>query len=143
MKPKHLFVSSLIAAGALTVSGGALARAGDREQRETIQPDISSPNTSYGGTQSERWSSGAPAPEGSGGTVKMGQAHTPEVVKDAQEALRDKGYNPGPVDGTMGEPTREALKKFQTDMGLEETGTLNAETAQMLGVDIPGVPQSS
>jgi peptidoglycan hydrolase-like protein with peptidoglycan-binding domain len=55
-------------------------------------------------------------------------------VKEVQEALKDKGHDPGPVDGVMGARTKEALKSFQTASNLQPTGALNAETAQKLGV---------
>jgi hypothetical protein len=134
-----------LAAGILTAtaiaSGGALAQssgAKQQDKREKITPDISSPSTSTGGTQSERTQSGAPLPEGSPfrGTVEMGRAHSSDDVKEAQQALRDKGHNPGPIDGMMGPRTREALKSFQSASGLENTGTLNAATAEKLGVDL-------
>lgn len=109
----------------------------DSAQWETIHPDISSASSSYGGTQSERNASGVPFPEGSpfSGTVSMGRAHPVSVVKDAQHALIQRGYNPGPIDGSMDEATREALKEFQRDSNLEVTGTLNAATARNLGVE--------
>ena len=89
-----------LAAGILTAtaiaSGGALAQssgAKQQEKRERITPDISSPSTSTGGTQSGRTQSGAPLPEGSPftGTVEMGRANAAEDVKEAQQALREKG----------------------------------------------------
>ena len=134
-----------LAAGILTAtaiaSGSALAQssgAKQQDKREKITPDISSPSTSTGGTQSERTQSGAPLPEGSPfrGTVEMGRAHSTDDVKEAQQALRDKGHNPGPIDGMMGPRTREALKSFQSASGLESTGTLNPATAEKLGVDL-------
>ncbi len=33
-------------------------------------------------------------------------------VKAAQQALRDKGYDPGPADGMMGPRTRAAVRDF-------------------------------
>jgi peptidoglycan hydrolase-like protein with peptidoglycan-binding domain len=56
-------------------------------------------------------------------------------VKEVQQALKDKGHDPGPIDGVMGAKTKEALKSFQTASNIQATGTLNAETAQKLGVN--------
>jgi peptidoglycan hydrolase-like protein with peptidoglycan-binding domain len=70
------------------------------------------------------------------GTVDMGHANSVQDVKAAQQALQDKGHNPGAIDGMMGPRTREALKSFQTASGLETTGTLNEATAEKLGVDL-------
>jgi hypothetical protein len=55
-------------------------------------------------------------------------------VKQAQEALKSAGHDPGPIDGKMGPQTRQALKAFQSSNGLKETGSLDAETSKKLGV---------
>ncbi len=55
-------------------------------------------------------------------------------VKQVQEALKDKGFDPGPIDGVMGQKTQEALKSFQQSKNLKVTGRLDSETAQQLGV---------
>ena len=107
----------------------------DREW-ETIRPDISSRDSSLGSTQSMRTQSGIPLPQGSpfAGTVEMASPNPVPVVKELQKALIQRGYNPGPIDGKLDENTREALKAFQQDAGLEVTGTLNPATAEELGV---------
>ncbi len=55
-------------------------------------------------------------------------------VKQIQEALKDKGFDPGPIDGKMGRKTREALRSFQQSKNIKVTGRLDSETAQQLGV---------
>ena len=57
-----------------------------------------------------------------------------EQVKAAQEALKDKGMDPGPADGVLGAKTRQALRDFQKKEGLKESGRLDAETMDKLGV---------
>jgi peptidoglycan hydrolase-like protein with peptidoglycan-binding domain len=57
-----------------------------------------------------------------------------EQVKAAQQALKDKGHDPGPVDGVMGPKTRDAVKEFQKAQGIQETGRLDAETMSKLGM---------
>jgi len=54
-------------------------------------------------------------------------------VKPVQEALRDNGQDPGPIDGIMGPRTKAAVKNFQRAEGLPETGRLDAETMTKLG----------
>jgi peptidoglycan hydrolase-like protein with peptidoglycan-binding domain len=56
-----------------------------------------------------------------------------DPVKAAQEALRDKGYDPGPADGKMGPKTREAVREFQRKEGLKPTGILDSTTTARLG----------
>lgn len=57
-------------------------------------------------------------------------------IKNAQTALRDKGYDCGAIDGRLGNPynsrTRTAIKKFQKDNQLSETGELTEETYQLI-----------
>jgi peptidoglycan hydrolase-like protein with peptidoglycan-binding domain len=55
-------------------------------------------------------------------------------IKKVQETLRDKGYDPGPIDGVMGSQTREAISQYQQSQNLPVTGHLDAETAGKLGV---------
>jgi peptidoglycan hydrolase-like protein with peptidoglycan-binding domain len=58
-----------------------------------------------------------------------------DSVKKVQEALRDKGYDPGPIDGVMGSQTRAAIRQYQTAENLPVTGHLDGQTAGKLGVD--------
>jgi len=51
-----------------------------------------------------------------------------------QRALRDLGYEPGPVDGVVGPRTREALVKYQRSEKIAVTGRLDPET--MVRLDI-------
>jgi peptidoglycan hydrolase-like protein with peptidoglycan-binding domain len=64
---------------------------------------------------------------------KMGAGdHATSDVRDAQRALKAKGFDPGPVDGKMGPRTSAAVKQFQGKENLTETGTLDAETQSRL-----------
>jgi Putative peptidoglycan binding domain len=54
------------------------------------------------------------------------------LVRDAQIALRDAGYDPGRIDGVMGSRTRAALREFQASQGLPRTGRLDETTQQQL-----------
>jgi len=58
---------------------------------------------------------------------------TPGVIRRVQQALKDKGYQPGPIDGVMGAQTRSALTKYQQSKGLP-LGNLNKETLSSLGL---------
>ena len=53
-----------------------------------------------------------------------------------QQALKDKGFDPGPADGKMGRRTRSALRDFQKKEGLNPTGRWDAETGNRLGVQM-------
>ncbi len=49
-----------------------------------------------------------------------------------QQGLSELGYQPGPVDGKMGQKTRVALQAFQRDRGLSVTGELSPEVMKEL-----------
>jgi len=49
-----------------------------------------------------------------------------------QQQLNELGYTPGKADGIMGKHTSMALKNFQRDYNLVETGKPNLETTRML-----------
>lgn len=64
-------------------------------------------------------------------------------VKAAQQALRDKGYDPGPADGMMGPRTRAAVRDFQRQEGLTVTGRLDGDTMARLGAMEPSASPST
>jgi murein L,D-transpeptidase YcbB/YkuD len=53
-------------------------------------------------------------------------------VKQIQLALRNAGYNPGPIDGKMGKQTRQAIKAFQKANGLTPDGKVGRKTWELL-----------
>ena len=63
------------------------------------------------------------------------KAHQKDVTA-MQQALKDKGYDPGPVDGRMGPRTKAALMDYQRKEGLSPTGRWDNETAAKLGVQM-------
>jgi len=73
-----------------------------------------------------------------GGFTEWREVLCPENVtgyttRQIQQALKDRGYDPGPLDNSMGSRTKAALAKFQKDNGLP-VGNLNFETLKALGV---------
>ena len=63
----------------------------------------------------------------------MGRKHHQHVMA-AQQALKDKGHDPGTIDGRMGARTRAAVSSYQKAEGLTETGRLDTQTRAKLGV---------
>jgi hypothetical protein len=53
-------------------------------------------------------------------------------VRGVKQALRALGYDAGPPDASEGGPLEGALKKYQADRGLKETGKLDPETRATL-----------
>ena len=60
---------------------------------------------------------------------------TPEVVVSIQTALRDQGFNPGPIDGIIGRATLEAMEKFQSENSLGRGG-ITYESLEKLEVQL-------
>lgn len=59
---------------------------------------------------------------------------SPEMIRKAQQALSDHGYYEGEINGEMTPRTQKALKTFQHDNRLPETGLLDIETARSLRI---------
>lgn len=59
---------------------------------------------------------------------------TPAKIMEIQNALSAAGYNPGPVDGNLGNETMAAVDAYQKAKGLSEDGYLTMETVKALGV---------
>jgi peptidoglycan hydrolase-like protein with peptidoglycan-binding domain len=67
-------------------------------------------------------------PEGQQGAMKN------QEVMAAQQALKDKGHDPGKIDGRMGPRTRAMLSDYQKAEGLRITGQLDNDTRGKLGM---------
>jgi peptidoglycan hydrolase-like protein with peptidoglycan-binding domain len=86
------------------------------------------------GPESSDAASAASRSPGSDAPETRAPARRPQFVREAQRALRDLGYSPGPIDGTVGPRTRAALAKYQSAEKLPVTGELDAETTARLDV---------
>nr|MBA3584837.1 peptidoglycan-binding protein [Gemmatimonadota bacterium] len=61
-----------------------------------------------------------------------------DMIRAAQQALREQDYYQGPVDGQLDEATQRALFEYQIDNGIIATGNLDGRTAQALGLELGG-----
>jgi peptidoglycan hydrolase-like protein with peptidoglycan-binding domain len=59
---------------------------------------------------------------------------TADRYKEIQQALTDRGYASGPVDGVWGPEWVNSLKKFQVDQNLDPDGKLGALSLIALGL---------
>jgi Putative peptidoglycan binding domain len=53
-------------------------------------------------------------------------------VSDVQRALAREGYYDGAIDGNLGPATRNALRRYQRDRGLQATGNIDRAVTQAL-----------
>jgi peptidoglycan hydrolase-like protein with peptidoglycan-binding domain len=103
MKRKVLAVTSLVFGGALVIGAGT------------------------GWSQSGMGSSYSESPSGMHGNQASGQ-WSRDDVRRVQEALKDKGHDPGAIDGVMGPRTQQALRAFQSAQNIQATGHLGSGT---------------
>jgi hypothetical protein len=78
-----------------------------------------------------------PLDEGSGATrasASRGSGASSASVREAQQALSQRGFDPGPADGAMGPRTRDAISAFQRQNNLPVTGRVDARTAEALNI---------
>jgi peptidoglycan hydrolase-like protein with peptidoglycan-binding domain len=61
-----------------------------------------------------------------------------DTVRSAQQALQDKGFDVGGVDGVMGPRTESALRQFQQQNGISGSGRLDSRTLNALNVSAAG-----
>lgn len=75
-------------------------------------------------------------------TLKKGAGG--ETVRRAQQALTDLGYYHGSVSGNFSKEFEKAVKAFQADFGIPETGELDWDTYSLITADLPDVlPQAA
>jgi len=72
--------------------------------------------------------------------AKPGTANKPgtpnaDQTKKVQQALKDKGFYSGPVDGEMNKTTQDAIRALQKSKNLNVTGNLDDNTARELGLE--------
>ena len=86
-----------------------------------------------------------PSPSESGNALPAPQnparqppaADTSMMVVRVQAALMRRGHYQGDIDGVLGEGTRTALRAFQKENGINQTGRMDIETHTLLGIPIP------
>jgi len=70
--------------------------------------------------------------------AKLDKAGDKNDVSAMQQALKDEGHDPGPIDGVFGPRTRAALREYQKKEGLTATGRWDDATRAKLGVTTTG-----
>lgn len=67
-------------------------------------------------------------------TLMLKEYTDKEIIKQAQTALNEAGYDCGKPDGIAGKGTAGAVTNYQTDKGLNITGTITHELLISLGI---------
>jgi len=66
-----------------------------------------------------------------------------DAVRRIQGALKDKGFDPGEVDGIWGRATSAAVKQFQAQQGLQADGVVGPKTTAALFAGAPTAPPTA
>ncbi len=144
MKRKKQILSAVILSGSVGLGANSLfaqGAPGSGQPGPTSQPRQTQPTIP--GQPSPGLPQAEPMP-GQPGTIPerverpsagdKGMVVSSDDIKKAKEALKAKGLNPGPIDGTLDSKTQQALRDFQKVNKLPVTGVLDAQTAEKLGV---------
>jgi peptidoglycan hydrolase-like protein with peptidoglycan-binding domain len=66
-------------------------------------------------------------------------AISPDGVRRVQTMLKEKGFDPGPIDGVVGSRTMAALHAYQDAYGIKASGSIDNQTLFALGfIDLAG-----
>lgn len=107
------------------IGGGAGAIAGATTSPQDVnlgKPIWSNPETRIPGVDNDR-----------GGRQVAGR-QSRSSVREAQQALNDRGYDAGPADGVWGARTQRAMNAFQRANNIETSRRLDSRTMQALNV---------
>ena len=77
---------------------------------------------------------GDKAKDAKDGVLGRNGAMKNQEVMAAQQALKDKGHDPGKIDGKIGPRTSAMLSDYQKAEGLKVTGRLDNDTRGKLGI---------
>lgn len=85
----------------------------------------------------------APAAPAQTATQSAAPESFQELVTDIQRMLAELGYRPGAADGRMGERTRQAIRRYQSNTGLPVDGHPTRALRDHLRVTTGAAPDSS
>jgi peptidoglycan hydrolase-like protein with peptidoglycan-binding domain len=126
MGKKTIILSALLCSGTLAFNASSLWSQTSGMGTEGSGVTSQSGESSTGGTTMK------------GDTTMKGEQMSSAQITQLQQALKDKGHDPGAVDGVMSSQTQQAIRAFQQANGLQATGTVDAQTAAALGVSTSG-----
>ncbi len=116
---------ALFAAAALAIPAAA--------QQQNPDPNTSQNKNSSQDQSGSQDSANQSEPSMSGQRSRSGSIHlTRAQTRMLQQSLNTQGLNAGPVDGVMGSKTKEALKKYQGQKGLNASGEIDRQTLATL-----------
>ena len=109
----------------------ALALPAVAQQQDPKQNADQNTSQNQNGGQDQNPGQNTPDPsmdKQSGGSINLTRAQT----RMLQQALNSGGLDAGPVDGIMGEKTKQAVQKYQSQKGLNASGQVDRQTLAAL-----------
>jgi peptidoglycan hydrolase-like protein with peptidoglycan-binding domain len=92
--------------------------------------------------QANQMPQAVPRTEQAPGNIGVGPtAFDLEDVRQAQMALRNRGFDPGEMNGMISSQTQEAIREFQRAHNIPVTGRLDQQTQAALGISTKGTDQ--
>ena len=107
----------------------ALAIPAAAQQQDPNQKSDQNASQDQNKGQDQNAGPNAPDPSANTQSAQSGSIHlTRAQTRMLQQALNSGGLDAGPADGIMGEKTKEALKKYQSQKGLNASGKVDRQT---------------
>ena len=151
MKLRKLVVAlaALSFAGAAAAAGNTTGSTANNSSNDQMTTRQTSPQSTQnengtsathpmGSSQGSAAQGTASSQGGASQSATPGEESNTTTVREAQQALKDQGFNVGSVDGQMGPTTESALRNFQQSKKLPQTGNLDQQTLSALGVNENG-----
>lgn len=113
--------------------GQSLEQSTQAQQEPQGSSPANSARTSGSGSAKMDNSNASGAGHWQGGMAN--EEHDTQLVQSVQQALKQKGYDVGAIDGQWGPNTQDALRQFQQSQGIAQSGNLDARTLSALGVE--------
>jgi len=108
-----------------------------RQKPDPDQPQVN-PDQQYQNQQTPAVRPDIGRQDSSGSNMGIGTASSLENVRQAQMALKNRGFDPGEINGMLSSETQDAIRKFQSSNNLPVTGNLDDRTQSALGVSVKG-----
>ena len=78
---------------------------------------------------------------GTSGQKKSAAKISQSDMQKVEQALKEKGYDPGTVDGKADAKTQQAIRDYQSKNKLDVTGSMDPRTAESLDIVIVFLPE--
>lgn len=106
--------------------------------QDTVPSPAASPKPVSSSTITVAEAKNSKSPAATAPAKKRGPVFRPtkDQIKQVQAMLKEKALYKGEATGSYNDETRAAIRSFQKDNGLKQTGTLNRATLEKMGIEL-------